>query len=269
MLVLVEKRETLPPSAPSMMILIHTLGISILLLSLSAFALAAFQRKAQSQILLMLAWAAAVLLLAAHWILAQAPPFGNMRHVLSFFPIVLIPLSFYLKRCSHHQLTGYFALATALSITGALCMPLQAGWRQMPALQSPWFIPHVTSYVIAYGLLTVSFFLTLVSFHPHKSQRLEAAHDVLVLAFPFLTFGLWSGALWADEAWGRYWAWDIKETWSLITWTLYLFYFHLRKHHALRSWQRPVLLLAYAAVLVTFFVVNLLPRITSIHSYAG
>ena len=88
------------------------------------------------------------------------------------------------------------------------------------------------------------------------------------LAFPFLTFGLISGAIWADAAWGGYWAWDIKEVWSLLTWCLYLLYFHVQPRATFASWRRPLLLLAFVAIVITFMVVNLLPQIDSMHSYA-
>ena len=97
---------------------------------------------------------------------------------------------------------------------------------------------------------------------------MRAADEVVKLAFPFLTFGLWSGALWADAAWGRYWAWDIKEVWALITWFIYLIYFHAGREKAGLTVRRSLLVLGFAAVLITFFVVNLLPDISSVHSYA-
>ena len=98
--------------------------------------------------------------------------------------------------------------------------------------------------------------------------EMRAAEALVVLAFPLLTFGLGSGALWADEAWGAYWSWDIKETWALLTWCLYLIWFHLRRRTPLLS-RRPLLILAWVAVLITFLVVNLLPKIVSLHSYAA
>ena len=83
-----------------------------------------------------------------------------------------------------------------------------------------------------------------------------------------MTFGLLSGALWAEEAWGRYWSWDPKETWSLITWTLYLIYFHCRRSPGLRQWSPAAHVLAFLALLTTFFLVNLLPKMGSVlHSY--
>lgn len=213
------------------------------------------------------AWCLAAALFAANALLAQAPPFGNMRQVLCFFPLLMVPCAFVLRRWGY-ELLPYFAATAALACVGALCMPLQAQWRQMPALQSPWFAPHVTSYVVAYGMLAVSTLLAAAARGRESERRLSAADAVLRLAFPFLTFGLWSGALWADAAWGRYWAWDIKEAWSLLTWCLYLLYFHLSGYKNFAAWRRPLLLISFAAVLITFFVVNFLPSIQSLHSYA-
>lgn len=200
--------------------------------------------------------------------LAAAPPFGNMRHVLSFLPLASVfPL---LNRKQDVRLHGWMSAMSILSLIGALCMPLQATWRQAPALQSAWFAPHVTSYVISYGWLTVAALMALTSYaRPSRAEaEMSAAEALVVLSFPLLTFGLGSGALWADEAWGAYWSWDIKETWALLTWCLYLIWFHLRRSTSLLS-RRPLLILAWVAVLITFLVVNLLPKISSLHSYAS
>lgn len=141
------------------------------------------------------AWCVAAALFVANALLAQGLPFGNMRHVLCFFPLVMVPCAFVLRRMKC-DLIPYFAGASALACIGALCMPLQAEWRQMPALQSPWFAPHVTSYVVAYGMLAVSALLAAAAWGVGAEKRLRAADKVVKLAFPFLTFGLWSGALW-------------------------------------------------------------------------
>ncbi len=227
--------------------------------------IASVGRKGQGNPRLFLAaWGVALALFVANAWMAAAMPFGNMRHVLCFFPIAMVPAASCLRRKCGLELTAWFALASAIALVGALCMPMQAAWRQMPALQSPWFAPHVTSYIIAYGFMAVAAGLAVKSFW--NETELDKMDAVVRLAFPFLTFGLWSGALWADAAWGRYWAWDIKEVWSLLTWGIYLIYFHV----ALRmpGWRRPLVLLGFAAVVVTFLVVNLLPRLESVHSYA-
>ncbi len=215
---------------------------------------------------LRVAWGLGLALFVANGLMAEALPFGNMRHVLCIFPLVMAPAAWYLQRSRGLDLVAWLGAAAAIALVGALCMPLQAGWRQMPALQSPWFAPHVTSYVISYALMAVSALLALKSYLGDRDALLDKADAVVRLAFPFMTFGLWSGALWADAAWGGYWAWDIKEAWSLLTWTLCLIYLHTAR--TLPGWRRGLILLGFAAVLVTFLVVNLLPKLQSLHSYA-
>lgn len=249
---------------------IQFLTVLMLLCCATAAGAGGLRRGETAHFFFCMGWAAAVVLLGADAWLAQAPPFGNMRHVLSFFPVVMLPLAWYLQRCRGLNLIGWLAGASAVASLGACCMPLQAHWRQMPALQSAWFAPHVTAYVVAYGLLTVSAALAAVSFFRRSAEAeaadVQAADALVRLAFPFLCFGLGSGALWADAAWGTYWGWDIKEAWSLLTWCLYLLYFHAAR--PLPAWRRPLLLLGFAAVVITFLVVNLLPNISSLHSYA-
>lgn len=249
-----------------MITLVYTFTLMALLLCLLSALAAGAKRQVDARRAMLAAWVVALLLFVADWVLAQAPPFGNMRHVLAFFPLVMAPAACYLRRCRGLELTGWLAAASAIALVGALCMPLQATWRQMPALQSPWFAPHVIAYVVSYGLMTVAALLTLASLR--SEERLRAADALVRLALPFMTFGLWSGALWADAAWGGYWAWDIKEVWSLLTWSIYLLYLHVERYPAFAGWRRPLILLGFAAVVTTFLVVNLLPRIESMHSYA-
>lgn len=243
------------------------------LLALYALATAfwRWQREKAALRVFLAAWLGSVALLAFNGVVAQAPPVGNMRHVMCLFPVVMGPVYLYASRMQKHAwLLPYFAGACALALAGALCMPFQASWRQMPALQSPWFVPHVTAYVLSYGLMTVATLLVLMSYARKTEARryMRAAHDTAKLAFPLMTFGLWSGAVWADVAWSGYWAWDIKEAWSLVTWGLYVIYFHLVRLPGWNRAGRVVLLAAFAALVVTFLVVNLLPRLDSMHSYA-
>lgn len=250
-----------------MTMFITLLSVSVLLLALGVLVCSVLGREVPARSLEVAVWGVALGLFVANAAMAESLPFGNMRHVLSFFPLVLGPAALYMRRCRGVDLTACFAGVAAVAMVGALCMPMQATWRQMPALQSPWFVPHVTSYVVAYGLLAVSVVEIIRSYFRGQECAWRAADEVVRLAFPFLTFGLWSGALWADAAWARYWAWDIKEVWALITWVIYLLYFHLPSTVSV-GWRRALLLLGFAAVLVTFFVVNLLPDIVSVHSYA-
>jgi len=245
--------------------LISLMAVSALLYLLTWIS-SLFCRESLSARLMKLSFFSVVLLLAVNAYAAKAWPFGNMRHVLCFFPIAL-GLIYYIRAKMLKPFASYFALAAALAMIGALCMPLQSHWRQMPALQSSWFVPHVTSYIISYGLMFVAFLITLRSYfrNQHESS-LQVSNEIIRLAFPFMTFGLWSGALWADEAWSSYWSWDIKEVCSLITWTLYIMYLHVAQNAP--AWRRPLCILAFIALLVTFFVVNLMPGMSSLHSYA-
>ena len=81
----------------------------------------------------------------------------------------------------------------------------------VPALQSPWFAPHVFVYIFAYTLLGIAVVIAWW-------KRVD---DLVYVSFAFLTFGMLFGALWAKEAWGHYWSWDPKETWALITFMVY------------------------------------------------
>ncbi len=240
-----------------------TLTLAALVLCLLSIGL----RGQGSMVRLWTAWGVGLALFAANWAMAGAAPFGNMRHVFCTFPLVMAPAAWWLRRQRDLDLTAWFAAAAAVALIGALCMPLQASWRQMPALQSPWFAPHVTSYVLSYGLMAVAAMLAAKSYLGRQSGAwLDKADAVVRLAFPFMTFGLWSGALWADAAWGGYWAWDIKEAWSLLTWGICLIYLHLAPRRP--EWRRGLILLGFVTALVTFLVVNLLPRLESVHSYA-
>ncbi|MFO8128696.1 MAG: cytochrome c biogenesis protein CcsA [Bacteroidales bacterium] len=145
----------------------------------------------------------------------------------------------------------------------------------MPALQSPWFIPHVIVYIIGYAFLAASSLIGikgLYQLYRGKSpdHTLWLADNVVYIGFAFLTFGLLFGALWAKEAWGHYWSWDPKETWAFITWLVYLLYIHFRinKKSAIRTalW---VLALAFAVLLICWFGINYLPSArSSVHVYS-
>ena len=94
------------------------------------------------------------------------------------------------------------------------------------------------------------------------------AYRTIAFAFPIWTFAVISGAIWAQHAWGRYWGWDPKETWSFITWTIFAGYLHARATMGWRGRRAAVLaLIGFGSLLVTYYVVNL--WIVGLHSYAG
>ena len=224
-----------------------------------------------------LAWLVNAGLVILNGLASGEPPLGNMYHVQVVLSLCFLPLYALLaRRYALGWTASYFAFVSALPLVGALFMEKQVMWRRVPALQSPWFVPHVTAYVIGYALAAVAFAMTAagaVGARLHKStadaRYVHAARQTVRLAFPFLTFGMLSGALWAEQAWGQYWSWDPKETWSLITWTLYLIYLHCQTRPDLRRYAFAAHILAFCALLTTFFLVNLLPRLASVlHGYA-
>jgi cytochrome c-type biogenesis protein CcsB len=93
------------------------------------------------------------------------------------------------------------------------------------------------------------------------------AYRIIAFAFPIWTFAVIAGAIWAQEAWGRYWGWDPKETWSFITWTIFAGYLHARATSGWRGRKAAVIaLVGFGALLITYYAVNL--WIVGLHSYA-
>ncbi len=146
----------------------------------------------------------------------------------------------------------------------------------IPALQSNWLMAHVISCFLGYAGFAVSFCAALLFLIAKASDSAakafpdtkvldEIVYRSVLVGLPMLTIGIVTGAAWADYAWGSYWTWDPKETWSLITWLVYSAFVHTR---LARGWsgRRTALLsvLGFLAVLVTFFGVNYLP---GLHSY--
>jgi ABC-type transport system involved in cytochrome c biogenesis permease subunit len=107
-----------------------------------------------------------------------------------------------------------------------------------------------------------------VPYLPPAAKLDSLAYRTITFAFPIWTFAIMAGAIWAEEAWGRYWGWDPKETGAFFTWVLYAAYLHARSTHGWRgrgaAWIGVV---AFFALMVTFYVVNLF--VVGLHSYAG
>ncbi|MBM7509533.1 ABC-type transport system involved in cytochrome c biogenesis permease subunit [Nocardioides salarius] len=142
----------------------------------------------------------------------------------------------------------------------------------VPVLNSWWLVVHVAAAITAGALFTVGAIATLAHLLRRRSAAGDdpyaaLAHTVHLVAFPIWTFAVIAGAVWAENAWGRYWGWDPKETWAFITWVLYAAHLHAL---SAAGWRRGAGLLAVAGFLAfafNFFGVNL--WIPGLHSYAG
>ena len=146
----------------------------------------------------------------------------------------------------------------------------------MPALQSPWFVPHVVVYIFGYAMLGVSALVAIKGLYMHYFRETDLsvmplADNLVYFGFSFLTLGLLFGALWAKKAWGHYWTWDPKETWAFLTWLGYLLYIHLRFQHPKRvSAALWILSLSFVILLVAWFGINYLPAAqNSVHVYGS
>ena len=106
-----------------------------------------------------------------------------------------------------------------------------------------------------------------VPYLPPAAKLDNLAYRTIAFAFPIWTFAVMAGAIWAEEAWGRYWGWDPKETGSFFTWVLYASYLHARSTHGWRGRRAAwVAVVSFVALMITYYAVNL--WIVGLHSYA-
>ncbi|NMA23255.1 MAG: c-type cytochrome biogenesis protein CcsB [Spirochaetales bacterium] len=219
------------------------------------------------------------LAMGARTIGAGRLPFSNQyEFALSFaWGIVLSFLILY--ALYRFGAIGAFVMPLAILVMGYASMQNKTVRPLMPALQSMWLTFHVGTAILSYGSFALAAAIAVI--YLIDSQRTEGRkilHDaevidilsyrVVVFGFLMLTVVIISGAIWAQKAWSRYWAWDPKETWSLITWIIYAIYLHMRlrknwrgKHAAWFS------IIGFVSVIFTFVGVNIL--LPSIHSYAS
>ena len=163
------------------------------------------------------------------WLSLERPPLktmGETRLWYSFFALAA-GLFTYIRWKFKWILSFSTVLATVFIMINLL-RPEIHDQTLMPALQSAWFIPHVTVYMFSYSFLGCAFLLALVGLFKPKADVMAATDTLIYIGMAFLTVGMLSGALWAKEAWGHYWNWDPKETWALVTWLSYMIYIHMR-----------------------------------------
>ncbi|MEA3428737.1 MAG: c-type cytochrome biogenesis protein CcsB, partial [Thermodesulfobacteriota bacterium] len=150
----------------------------------------------------------------------------------------------------------------------------------IPALKSNWLIAHVVTCFLGYAGFAIAFGVSLLYLFKKKDKAGktgafihfpeshvldELTYQTITFGFLFLTIGIITGSVWANSAWGSYWSWDPKETWSLITWFIYATLLHARM---MRGWTGKRIaylsIIGFIAVIFTYFGVNLLP---GLHSY--
>jgi ABC-type transport system involved in cytochrome c biogenesis permease subunit len=162
-------------------------------------------------------------------------------------------------------------LAAALVAYARLLLPdvKRAIQPLPPALDSVWLPLHVGTAALAYGTLAVAGAAGLVwlARAPERTAIGRTLHRGISAGYPLLTLSLIFGLIWAQVAWGRYWAWDLKEVWTLITWLVYTLYWHLHRRPGWLGRRTAWLAMAgLAAVLFTFLGVGWLARSIGLQS---
>ncbi len=212
-------------------------------------------------------------------------PMSNLYESLIFFAWTIIVLYALIEWRTRNRSIGAFATPLAfLAMAYASYSPNINERIQplVPALKSNWLISHVVTCFFAYAAFGLAFGLsimyllkrrqskeggsTFLGLIPRTHLLDELNYQMILIGFLLLTLGIITGSVWAHSAWGSYWSWDPKETWSLITWLVYAALLHSR---LIRGWRgkRIALLsiIGFACVLFTYFGVNYL---AGLHSYA-
>ena len=196
------------------------------------------------------------------WVTLGRPPLRTMGETRLWFSIFLslIGLGVYL-RWRYRWVLPFGCLMAIVFACINIFKPEIHTEELMPALRSPWFVPHVIVYMFAYAVMGIAtilavriLWLTRKSVtEPVEPQRpletdLRLCDTLVRIGWGFLTMGIVMGALWAKQAWGDYWTWDPKETWAAATWLSYLLYLHLRQGQgsALPSVTEPVEVTSYS-----------------------
>lgn len=227
-----------------------------------------------------------VLLLLVRWEKSGHFPLSNLYESLMFLAWCCTFL--YLLYCTSFTLLVEKMLGSLIApssllmnafATFSLPKEMQQASPLVPALQSNWLMMHVTVMIISYATLIIGSLLSilfLILFKQKKGTQKNydnfinnldsLSYRIIGLGFPFLTIGILSGAVWANEAWGSYWSWDPKETWALLTWLVFAIYLHTR---LTKGWEgeKPAIIASVGFLVVWFCYlgVNLIGE--GLHSY--
>lgn len=216
-------------------------------------------------------------------------PLTNMYESVVFFAWVIVILYLIIEIKFKTKVIGAFAVPFAFLAMAYASFSTDISKTinpLVPALQSNWLISHVVTCFIGYASFAVAAGLGIMYLLKNMSNtndddNLESStrlpslsvldsiiHSTMVFGFIWLSAGIITGAVWANSAWGTYWSWDPKETWSLITWFFYALTLHARYT---RGWSgKPIAFMAifgFVSVLFTYYGVNFL--LSGLHSYGS
>jgi len=255
------------------------------------------------------------LALITRWFYAGHPPWVNTYEVMSFFAWTIVGAYLALNVRTDYKSVGTLVAPLAFVMLGFASLQPSNPTPLIPALQSVWLLIHVPIVVASYCALFIAFVASILFLFKdkqlHERRPLEnnglprgssanatraisqepsgvldklsldqlddLAYRSVAVGFPLLTVGIVTGAIWAEAAWGSYWSWDPKETWSLITWFVFLIYLHAKTQNWSPSLAAYVASFGFISVMCTFLGVGyVLPFLetyinvsTGLHGYAG
>jgi cytochrome c-type biogenesis protein CcsB len=213
-------------------------------------------------------------------------PLSNMYESVVFFAWSIVILYLGIEWKFKTRTIGAFALPLAfLAMAYGSFAPINKGINPLvPALQSNWLLAHVITCFVGYAAFAIAAALGIMyliksysgtdsengskSLLPSLKVIDDIIHKSMIFGFIWLSAGIITGAIWANSAWGTYWSWDPKETWSLITWFVYAITLHARYTRGISGKTIAWLsLVGLAAVIFTYYGVNFL--LSGLHSYGS
>ena len=246
-----------------------------------------------------------MLTLSIRWISEGYFPLSNLYESLIFLSWGISFIHLIIEYKTQSRLIGAIATPLMFFLSGfsSLTLPtdMQKALPLVPSLQSNWLMMHVSMMMVSYATLILGsllsiLYLAFVSFSGQKTQvTVETStgtlssvsaipssvtysklsllqtvdiwsYRIIGLGFPFLTIGIISGAVWANEAWGSYWSWDPKETWALITWLVFAIDLHSRLLKGGQGKQAAILgSCGFFVIWICYLGVNFLGK--GLHSY--
>ncbi|MGZ4849368.1 MAG: c-type cytochrome biogenesis protein CcsB, partial [Halobacteriota archaeon] len=230
------------------------------------------------------------LALATRWFYAGYPPWVNTYEVMSFFAWTIVGAYLILNVRSDYRSVGTLVAPLAFVTLGFASLQPTNPTPLIPALQSVWLLIHVPIVVVSYCALFIAFVASILYLFKDKQlsegrlaespgqlrdssanvartvsreqidvlgkfsleQLDDLAYRSVAVGFPLLTIGIITGAIWAEAAWGSYWSWDPKETWSLITWLVFLIYLHAKTQNWSSSLAAYIASFGFISVICTF-----------------
>ncbi|CAM3378524.1 c-type cytochrome biogenesis protein CcsB [Stackebrandtia soli] len=219
-------------------------------------------------------------------------PWGNMfEFIVAVALMGVVTWTVIVVRKMAARRLGLFTMLVVVLLLGAATRVYTDAGPLVPALDSYWIAIHVFAAIVATGIFLVGFVAAVLHVIKRRYEQFDEDDGTLrfpmtlgpklpdattlerltwrlhVLAFPLWTFAIMAGAIWAREAWSRYWGWDPKEVWSFVAWVVYAAYLHSRATGASgKKWAPWIAIIGWGVMLFNFFGVNFL--LSGLHSYA-